>query len=95
MVESAVCPSRLLEAEQWTTELIDWWLWSARWTSTGMGPTLPLGAPRWPRPGGLLHQRAWLVDAVKFLSSAYPEIAHPEIVKREPPKTKGPDHGHA
>jgi hypothetical protein len=64
-------------------ELLEWWIWSVRWD--GMSGQ-PIGAPRWPRPGGLLRQPAWLLDAVKLLRYEWPHV------KREKPgKTDAAD----
>lgn len=63
-----VCPSRLLAENRWAEEFLEWWMWSVRWD--GMSG-MPLGAPEWPRRGGLLRQPRRLVEACKLLRAEW------------------------
>jgi hypothetical protein len=69
LLETTVCPSRLLEEDDGEAWRIFRW-WSSSTTFDGMSGRA-LGPPEWPRPGGLVKQDALLACSVDVLRSEW------------------------
>jgi len=73
----------MLERDRWVVPLIHWWQFSSPWdVSAGQ----PCGPPEWPEAGGMMHQDAWLVDAVTLLRSEWPHVGS---ARAEPAALRG------
>jgi len=72
MIETTVCPGRLLEEDGGEAmAVVEWWLESTRFDGMSGQPS---GPPEWPAAGGLMRQPAQLVAAVRQLRSAWSRL---------------------
>lgn len=82
---TTICPSRILSEDGGIArDTVEWWMLETRFD----GMSGQAGPPRWPYPGGYLHQPARLVEAVSILRGEWTTIVRHRSESKQAEKSK-------